>query len=67
LESDCSRWHSEIPQDQADAQQLRQQLEEAEAKLEKLQEGIKEEVEGYHQQLTKVRLSCSQHISYDER
>eukprot|EP00775_Hariotina_reticulata_P001241 gene1241-1581_t len=55
LESDCTRWQSEIPQDQAAAQQLRQQLEEAEAKLEELQDRIKEEVEGYHQQLTKVR------------
>lgn len=54
LESDVARWQEEIPADQAAAESLAQQLEEAEAKLEQLQDGIKEEVEGYHQQMSKA-------------
>jgi predicted nucleic acid-binding Zn-ribbon protein len=56
LEADVARWQSEIPADTAAAESLGQQLEEAEAKLEALQDSIKGEVEGYHQQMSKVRL-----------
>eukprot|EP00878_Enallax_costatus_P022268 GHUV01023613.1.p1 GENE.GHUV01023613.1~~GHUV01023613.1.p1 ORF type:complete len:481 (+),score=194.82 GHUV01023613.1:286-1728(+) len=54
-EADIARWQDEIPADQAAAEQLGTQLEEAERKLEQLQDGTKGEVEQYHQQLTKVR------------
>ena len=54
LEADTARWQQEIPADQAAAEQLGVQLEEAEQKLEQLQDSIKGEVEGHHQQLTKV-------------
>lgn len=59
LEADIARWQEEIPADQATAEQLGTQLEDAEQKLEQLQDGIKGEVEGYHQQLTKVRAALS--------
>lgn len=49
------RWQEEIPQEQAAAEAAGQQLEAAESQLESLQDGIKDEVEGYHQQLNKVR------------
>lgn len=55
LEADIARWRDEIPADQATAEQLGAQLEEAEQKLEQLQDGIKGEVESHHQQLTKVQ------------
>jgi predicted nucleic acid-binding Zn-ribbon protein len=55
LEADVARWQSEIPADTAAAESLGQQLEEAEAKLEALQDSIKGEVEAYHQQMSKVR------------
>lgn len=55
MEADIARWEQEIPADRAAAEQLGTQLEAAEQKLQELQDGIKEEVEGYHQQLTKVR------------
>jgi Zn-dependent protease with chaperone function len=66
LEADVSRWQSEIPADQAAAESLGQQLAAAEAKLEALQDSIKGEVEGYHQQMSKVGLSswCSQVCSW---
>lgn len=50
-----ARWQAEIPADQAAAEQLGQQLEEAEAKLEALQDSIKGEVEAHHQAMSKVR------------
>ncbi|WIA28149.1 hypothetical protein OEZ86_010718 [Tetradesmus obliquus] len=55
LEADVARWQAEIPADQAAAEQLGQQLEEAEAKLEALQDSIKGEVEAHHQAMSKVR------------
>eukprot|EP00878_Enallax_costatus_P032707 GHUV01035965.1.p1 GENE.GHUV01035965.1~~GHUV01035965.1.p1 ORF type:complete len:108 (+),score=27.09 GHUV01035965.1:229-552(+) len=67
-EADIARWQDEIPADQAAAEQLGTQLEEAERKLEQLQDGTKGEVEQYHQQLTKVWLEhsdlvpCSYHL-----
>lgn len=49
-----ARWQEEIPADQAAAEAAGASLEAAEAHLEELQEGIKDEVEGHHQALNKV-------------
>jgi hypothetical protein len=56
LEGDIARWQEEVPADQAAAEAAGQALEAAEAKLESLQEGIKDEVEAHHQALNKVRV-----------
>jgi hypothetical protein len=49
-----ARWQDEIPADQAAAEAAGQALEAAEAQLEELQDGIKDEVEAHHQALNKV-------------
>jgi hypothetical protein len=54
LEGDIARWQEEVPADQAAAEAAGQALEAAEAQLESLQEGIKDEVEAHHQALNKV-------------
>jgi predicted nucleic acid-binding Zn-ribbon protein len=66
LEADVSRWQAEIPADTSAAEALGQQLEEAEGKLEALQDSIKGEVEGYHQQMSKVR-PCSYGVWVDHK
>lgn len=48
------RWQEEIPADHAAAEAAGQALEAAEAQLEELQDGIKDEVEAHHQALNKV-------------
>jgi len=55
LESDIARWSDEIPASEAATQQLAAELSEAEARLEALQEGIKDEVEAHHQALARVK------------
>jgi flagellar biosynthesis/type III secretory pathway protein FliH len=54
LEADMAQWAKDVPAEQEAVAALTQQLAEAEAKLEELTEGIQEEVEGYHQQLSKA-------------
>lgn len=58
-----ARWQEEIPKDQAAAEAAGQQLEAAEQQLEALQDGIKDEVEAYHQQLNKVGMHGSHSLS----
>jgi hypothetical protein len=53
-----ARWQEEIPADQAAAEAAGQALEAAEAQLETLQDGIKDEVEAHHQALNKVSCRC---------
>jgi hypothetical protein len=55
LEADVAQWQEEIPRDKATAEELSKQLAAAEEKLEAMQDSIKGEVEGYLQQLSKVR------------
>ena len=55
MEADVAQWKEEIPQDNAAAEELTKQLAKAEEKLETMQDSIKGEVEGYLQQLSKVR------------
>jgi phage-related tail protein len=54
LEADMAQWAKDVPAEQEAVAQLTEQLAQAEAKLEELTEGIQEEVEGYHQQLSKA-------------
>jgi predicted nucleic acid-binding Zn-ribbon protein len=59
LEADMARWQDEIPADQTAAEAAGQALEAAEAQLEELQDGIKDEVEAHHQALNKVSVISS--------
>jgi len=59
-----ARWQEEIPKDQAAAEAAGQQLEAAEQQLEALQDGIKDEVEAYHQQLNKVCMHGNRRVSF---
>lgn len=54
-----ARWQDEIPADQTAAEAAGQALEAAEAQLEELQDGIKDEVEAHHQALNKVSVISS--------
>lgn len=68
LEEDIARIQKEIPADTSSVEAMTNQLTAAEEKLEGLLDGIKDEVEKYHKQLTKVSAAWLNHTgTYSDR